>query len=111
MPNADAVIQYSNGGQYSATVAGQNGETTVYTGAGRLCQVCVVTTGTVVTSVYDGTNSTTGTLIFTSATNSPTGTLVATDWPISTGIVVKGSSTACLGLALSYNKSGNNGNA
>ena len=108
---ADMAIQQSSGGQFSTAVAGANAETLVYTGAGRLTQISYITVGTVVVSIYDGTQSTGGTLIYTSATNPSAGSTQKLDWPINTGIVVKGSSTACHGLAVAYSKAGNNGNA
>lgn len=112
MANSDNVIQYSNGGAFGSTaIAGANSETLVYTGAGRLCQISVITVGTVAVSVYDGTQSTGGTLIFTSATNPTGGTIYLNDWPITTGICVKGTSTASHGVVVSYNKAGVNGNA
>lgn len=110
MPNADQVIQYSNGGQFNTAVAGANAETLVYTGAGRVCQVAIVTLGTVGFSLYDGTQSTGGTLIYSSVTNPTLGAVTALDWPFANGLVVKGSSTATHGIAVAYNKAGVNGN-
>lgn len=109
---ADKAIQQSNGGQFSTAVAGANTETLVYTGSGRLNLISFVTVGTVTVSIYDGTQSTGGTLIYTSATNpTPGAAPVALDFPINVGICVKGSSTACHGVALAYSKGGVNGNA
>lgn len=107
---ADKSIQQSGGGQYSTAIAGAATETLVYTGAGRVSSISYITVGTVAVSVYDGTQSTGGTLIYTSATNPTPGTISVLDWPINTGICVKGTSTASHGVAVSYNKSGVNGN-
>lgn len=108
---ADSTLQSNAGGQFSTAVAGANAETLVYTGAGRLNTISYITVGTVVVSIYDGTQSTGGTLIYTSATNPAAGSTQKLDWPIATGIVVKGTSTASHGLALAYGKSGVNANA
>lgn len=107
---SDAVLQQSQGGQYSTFVAGASGETLVYTGTGRLVQVSFATVGTVAVSIYDGTQSTGGTLIYTSATNPTAGNSpTRVDFPVATGIVVKGTSTASHGVAVAYNKNGTNG--
>lgn len=109
---ADRALQQSRGGQFSTFVAGAAGETLVYTGEGRLQRISLATVGTVAVSIYDGTQSTGGTLIYTSTTNPTVGIApVDLDWPINVGIVVKGTSTASHGIALAYNKSGVNGNA
>ena len=100
---ADASIPQNTGGQYLGQFTGGNVETLVYTGGGRLCKLAVLTSGTASVSVYDGTNSTTGTLIFTSLTNDPLGTVKDLQLPITTGIVVKGT-TGAAGLSVTYNK-------
>lgn len=107
---ADSTIQSNAGGQYSTAVAGANAETLVYTGAGRLNSISVITVGTVGVSIYDGTQSTGGTLIYANVTNPTLGTVVQLNWPINTGILVKGTSTATHGIALAYGKAGVNGN-
>lgn len=110
MAAADRALQQSRGGQYNTYVAGANGETLVYTGAGRACRLLFSAVGTVAVSIYDGTQSTGGTLIYTSTTNPTVGIApVELDWPIQTGIVIKGTSTASHGVALCYSKDGVNG--
>lgn len=107
---ADKALQQSRGGQFSSFVAGAASETLVYTGAGRLCRVMFPAVGTSAVSIYDGTQSTGGTLIYTSATNPTAGLApLEIDFPIATGIVVKGVSTASASVSLSYNKAGVNG--
>ncbi len=104
---ADNVVPQTTGGQYSTLVAGAASETLVYTGTGRVCQISFATVGTQALSIYDGTQSTGGTLIYTAATNPTAGSApVSLQWPIAVGIVVKGTSTASHGLAISYNKAG-----
>ena len=107
---ADLINQTSPGGQYSTALAGTTTEQLVYTGNGRLNALSFITIGTVTVSIYDGTQSTGGTLIYTSATNPTAGTTLALNWPIANGICVKGSSTAGHGLAIAYSKGGVNGN-
>lgn len=108
---ADKTVQSNSGGQFTTAVAGAASETLVYTGAGRVNALSFITVGTVAVSIYDGTQSTGGTLIYTSATNPTAGTTVKLDWPVATGICVKGTSTASHGVAVAYGKSGPNGNA
>ena len=109
-PVSDQSIQSNAGGQYSTFVAGTNNETLVYTGKGRLAQISFATVGTQTLSVYDGTQSTGGTLIYTSATNPTAGSApVALNWPIATGITLKGTSSAAHGVCVAYNKAGVNG--
>ena len=50
-------------------------ETLVHTGAGRLNRINILTAGTASFNIYDGTQSTGGTLIFTSLTNDAVGTI------------------------------------
>ena len=105
---ADNQIQMGAGGQYNANTSGGNGETALYSGAGRLCQVVIITAGTAAFSFYDGTQSTGGTLIYTSITNDTNGTTKAINMPVVNGIVYKGT-TGSAGLAIGYNKNGVNG--
>lgn len=100
---ADASIPQNTGGQYGGAFTGGNVETLVYTGGGRACKFAITTAGTASFSLYDGTQSTGGTLIFTSLTNDPVGTVKDLQLPVSTGIVVKGT-TGAAGIYLCYNK-------
>lgn len=100
---ADKSIPQNTGGQYNAAVTSGNSETLVYTGAGRLSRFAVITAGTASFSIYDGTQSTGGTLIYTSLTNDALGTVKDVQAPITTGIVVKGT-TGSAGVAVYYNK-------
>lgn len=102
---ADASVPSGLGGQYLGQFTSGNVETLIYTGGGRLCKVVTITAGTAVASIYDGTQSTGGTLIYTSITNDVSGTVKTLDLPITTGIVVKGS-TGTQGCVVSYNKEG-----
>ncbi len=99
---ADKSVPQNNGGQYIATSSG-NGETLIYTGTGRVCRVCITTAGTASFSLYDGTQSTGGTLIFTSLTNDALGTVKDIGMPFATGLVVKGT-TGSAGICIGYNK-------
>ena len=106
---ADAVLRQSRGGQYASAVTSGNSETLVYTGAGQLMSLSILTAGTASTSIYDGTQSTGGTLLFTTLTNDALGTTKSNlEFPISTGIVVTGT-TGSPGWAVIYNKAGPNG--
>lgn len=107
---ADLSVPQNTGGQFTGQFTSGNVETLIYTGAGRLCKLHIITAGTAVLSVYDGTNSTTGTLIYTTITNDVTGTIKDVQLPIATGIVVKGT-TGTAGAVVAYNKSGVLGNA
>lgn len=100
---ADASVPQGTGGQYGGQFTGGNVETLVYTGAGRLCKFSVLTAGTASFSIYDGTQSTGGTLVFTSLTNDALGTVKDLQIPISTGIVVKGT-TGAAGIYVCFNK-------
>ena len=100
---ADKSVPQNTGGQYGGAFTGGNVETLVYTGGGRLCKFAVLTAGTASFSVYDGTQSTGGTLIFTSLTNDALGTVKDVQLPITTGIVVKGT-TGAAGIYVTYNK-------
>lgn len=100
---ADKSIPQNTGGQYVGQFTGGNVETLVYTGAGRLCKFSIITAGTASFSCYDGTQSTGGTLIYTSLTNDPLGTVKDVQLPITTGIVIKGT-TGAAGVAVAYNK-------
>ena len=107
---ADASIPSGLGGQYYGQFTSGNIETGVYTtGGGRLCRIVTITAGTAVLSIYDGTNSTAGTLIYTSITNDVTGTVKEVQIPFSTGLVVKGT-TGTQGCIVTYNKTGAYGN-
>lgn len=106
---ADKTIQYANGGQYAAQFTGGNVETLIYTGAGRLCQYFVITAGTATATFYDGTQSTGGTIIhLTNQTHTAGTTAFACDIPLTTGLVVKGT-TGAAGLLVGYNKADGNG--
>ncbi len=102
---ADASVPQDLGGQYAGQMTGGNIETLVYTGGGRLCRVTIITAGTAAFSIYDGTASTSGTLIFTSITNDTNGVQKDLQIPISTGIVVKGT-TGSAGVLVAFNKTG-----
>lgn len=101
---ADLSIPQNSGGQYVGQFTGGNVETLVYTGAGRICKIAIITAGTAMISVYDGTQSTGGTLIYSTITNDVTGTIKDVQLPVATGIVVKGT-TGSGGCAVGYNKS------
>lgn len=106
---ADNVIRNTRGGQYaSGVITGAATETLVFTGQGMLSTISFITVGTVAISIYDGTQSTGGALIYTSATN-PSAGMLETPLPFSTGICVKGTSTASHGVNVGYCKSGPNG--
>jgi len=103
---ADASVPQNLGGQYGGLHTGGNVETAVFTsGGGRLCRVTIVTAGTAANSIYDGTNSTAGVLIWTDITNRTVGNQVDLQLPVTTGIVVKGT-TGAAGVYVSYNKTG-----
>lgn len=102
---ADLSVPQNTGGQYTGIFTGGNVETTIYTGAGRLCKIHILTAGTTTWLVYDGTNSTTGTLIYSSVTNDVAGVIKDVQLPITTGIVVKGT-TGAAGMTVAYNKDG-----
>lgn len=106
---ADKSVPQNTGGQYGGNFTGGNVETLVYTGGGRACKFAITTAGTASFSLYDGTQSTGGTLIFTSLTNDPVGTVKDLQLPISNGIVVKGT-TGAAGIYLCYNKTDALGN-
>ncbi len=100
---ADQSIPNTRGGQYYGQFTGGAVETLVYTGGGRLCKVVTITAGTAATSIYDGTQSTGGTLIYTSITNDVAGTIKELDISVTNGIVVKGT-TGSMGCIATYNK-------
>lgn len=100
---ADKSIPQNTGGQYNAAVTSGSSETLVYTGAGRLCKITIITAGTASISIYDGTQSTGGVLLYTSITNDVLGTIKDIQAPITTGIVVKGT-TGGGGVCVTYNK-------
>lgn len=102
---ADASIPQNLGGQYGGIMTGGNVETLIYTGAGRLCKIHIITSGGAILQIYDGTQSTGGTLVYTTITNDVTGTIKDVQIPISTGIVVKGT-TSAPGVYVTYNKTG-----
>lgn len=105
---ADLSTPTTRGGQYYGQFTSGNVETLVYTGGGRLNKVITITAGTAVLSIYDGTQSTGGTLIYTSITNDVTGTVKELDIPVTNGIVVKGT-TGTQGAVVTYNKTGSLG--
>ena len=100
---ADASVPQNTGGQYGSAFTGGNVETLIYTGGGRLCQFSILTAGTASFSIFDSTQSTGGTLIFTSLTNDALGTVKSLQIPISTGICVKGT-TGAAGIYVCFNK-------
>jgi hypothetical protein len=106
---ADQSIPTTRGGAYATLFAGTATEACAYTGAGRLCKLITITAGTSVVSVYDGTQSTGGTLVYTSITNDVSGTVKELDIPIVTGITLKGA-TNTGGFLVTYNKTGSLGN-
>lgn len=106
---ADASVPPNTGGQYGGIFTSGNVETLVYTGGGRVCKFSILTAGTASFSIYDGTQSTGGTLIFTSLTNDALGVVKDVQLPVSTGIVVKGT-TGAAGIYVTYNKTGSGGN-
>lgn len=107
---ADKSIPQNSGGQFTGQFTSGNVETLIYTGAGRLNKIHIITAGTAMISVYDGTQSTGATLIYSTITNDVTGTIKDVQLPITTGIVVKGT-TGSGGCIVAYNKDGPLGNA
>ncbi len=102
---ADLSVPQGLGGQYYTIHTGGAVETAINTTtAGRLCRVTIITAGTAANSIYDGTNSTAGTLIWTDITNRTIGNQVDLQIPVAVGIVVKGT-TGAAGLIVSYNSS------
>ena len=95
----------NSGGQYNAAFAGGNTETLIYTGSGLVGNFVITAAGTAVVSIYDGTQSTGGTLIYTSITNDVTGTIKTINMPFTTGLVIKGT-TGSATAAVGYFKSG-----
>ena len=100
---ADLSVPQGVGGQYSGQFTSGAVETLIYTGAGRLCRISIITAGTAMISFYDGTQSTGGTLIYSTITNDVTGTIKDVQLPIATGIVVKGAAGSG-GCVVGYNK-------
>lgn len=107
---ADLSVPQNTGGQFSGVFTGGAVETLVYTGAGRLSKIHILTAGTAMISVYDGVASTGGTLIYSTITNDVTGTIKDVQLPIAVGIVVKGAAGSG-GCLVTYNKGGPLGNA
>ena len=106
---ADRSIPQNVGGQYNAIFTGGEASTLIYTGAGRLCKIHVITAGTAVVTIYDGTQSTGGTMIYKTITNDVTGTSKDIQIPVTTGIAIVGT-TGSPGLCVCYNKDGVYGN-
>lgn len=102
---ADASVPQNTGGQFSGVFTSGNVETLIYTGSGRLCKFSILTAGTASFSIYDGTQSTGGTLVFTSLTNDALGVIKDCQIPFTTGLVVKGT-TGAAGICCFYNKTG-----
>ena len=102
---ADLSQPFNYGGQYTGQFTGGNVETLIYTGTGRLCKIHIITAGGAIAKFYDGTDSTTGTLLYTTITNDVTGTIKDVQVPIAVGIVVKGT-TSAPGVVVAYNKTG-----
>lgn len=106
---ADRSFPYGNyGGYHTTSVTAGDAETNVLSGAGRLNKLSIVTAGTAAFSIYDGTQSTGGILIYTSITNDPVGTVKTLDFPVANGITVKGT-TGSAGMAVVYTGNGNQG--
>lgn len=109
-------IQSNNGGQFMQFFAGGNTTASNTAAAGgRLCKVAIsnFATGTAAVTIYDGTNQTAGSLVYTisaTAASASTGAPLDLQFPISTGIFILGT-TGSPALAISYNKSGPNGAA
>lgn len=102
---ADASVPQNLGGQYNALFTGGEQNALIYTGAGRLCKLHITTAGTAVFTIYDGTQSTGGTMIYKSITNDVTGTSKDLQIPFTTGLAVVGT-TGSAGFSLCYNKTG-----
>ncbi len=107
---ASSVLQNNNGGQFNAAVSSVTTETLVYTGNGIINRISITAAGTASVSIYDGTQSTGGTLIFTSLTNDALGVVKELQFPVANGILIKGT-TGCPGLGIFYSKGGANGQA
>lgn len=108
MPNK--IHQSGLVGQFNAAVTNGNSTTLVYTGAGALHKANILTAGTASFSIYDGTQTTGATLIFTSLTNDALGVGKDIQFPFNTGLLVVGT-TGSAGIAVSYSKNGVNGEA
>jgi hypothetical protein len=106
------VLQSSDGGQYKLAVAAATGAATASAttaAGGSLNRIIFATAGTASATIYDGTNQTAGTLIYTSKTNPVAGEVVIAQIPITTGIFVL-SANGSPALCLTYNGAGTNGN-
>jgi hypothetical protein len=109
MPGLNQELQNTNGGNYrSSHAAGTTGSTNIYTGAGRLCKVSILTVGTALTAIYDGTDNT-GPMIFQAPTNPTVGQVFDVQVPFTTGLYFQGITTVTHGACVTYNKSGVNG--
>ena len=105
---ADKITQTSNGGQYAAAVAaGASGAAVVLTGAGRLCKVIVMTSGSAATDIYDNTAAS-GTKVLTIPANPTVGAIYDAQLPVTTGIFPAGT-TNTSALTITYDKDGVNG--
>ncbi len=100
---ADKSVPQNLGGQYNAIYTGGETNTLIYTGSGRLCKLHICTAGTAVFTIYDGTQSTGGVMIYKSITNDVTGTTKDLQIPIATGIAIVGT-TGSAGFNVCYNK-------
>lgn len=105
-------IQSTNGGQYRQTFAGGNvtGSNTTAAG-GRLNKVIIAASGTAAVTIYDGTNQTAGSVLYTinaTAASSSAPSPIDLQVPIVTGIFVLGT-TGSPALVLSYEAAGPNG--
>jgi len=110
MANADSVIANTNGGQYTVSAASATGAA-LYTGAGRLCQIIVTTSGTGLVTIYDSIVSASGTVIFAGpAAGIGLASLpINVQMPFALGLYCIGGTLSPV-LTVSYNKSGVNGN-
>lgn len=106
---ADRSIPQNTGGQFNAIFTGGSVNTLIYTGSGRLSRIHILTAGTAVVTIYDGTQETGGTMIYKTITNDVTGTIKDVQIPVTNGIAVVGT-TGSAGLCICYNKDGVYGN-
>lgn len=107
MPGSDLAMVQTNGGQYAQAVAAATA-TAVLSGAGRLCKVIVVTSGSAAITLYDNTAAS-GTVACIIPANPTVGAVYDVQIPVTTGIYA-GGTTNTSALTVTYNKAGVNGN-
>lgn len=107
--NADNVIQYSVGGQFTATVAAATAGVASAV-PGRLCKLVVNSVGTAVTPIHDHASAASGTVLYTLKASPAIGDIIVIDMPAANGIYIAGG-TNTSAITVSYNKTGTNGNA